>query len=265
MAWIELDGTVNLRDLGGLPTTDGGQIAAGRLLRSDNLDNLSPADVTHLVSGLGLATVIDLRSPNEIAAAGPGPLTAVPSVRYANFSLLPESVAVARDPGVVAAGGDAAILAARMQRAAARYPADTRCGLYLGYLEERPAEVTEAVRSIARSPGAALVHCAAGKDRTGVVTALALSVAGTQRHAVVADYAASADRIDAILARLRAAGAYSPAIDGQPAGEQTPRPETMDAFLEQVEVRYGGAEQWLADRGFGLDEAAVLRTRLRAA
>jgi protein tyrosine/serine phosphatase len=268
MAWIELDGTVNLRDLGGLPTTDGGQIAPGRLLRGDNLDDLSPADVDRLVSGIGLATVIDLRSPREIAVAGPGPLAAVASVRHANFSLLPDSVSPGRRPaggGTDSPDGDDVILADRMNRAAARYPADLRCGLYLGYLEDRPADVVAAVRSIALSPGPALVHCAAGKDRTGVVAALALSVAGTRPDAIVADYAASADRIDAILARLRVTQAYSAGIDGQPAGEQTPRPETMDAFLEQVGSRHGGAAQWLADHGFGADEAAVLRARLRAA
>jgi protein-tyrosine phosphatase len=266
MAWIELDGTVNLRDLGGLPTTDGGQIAPGRLLRGDNLDNLSPADVDRLVSGIGLATVIDLRSPREIAVAGPGPLAGVASVRHANFSLLPESVAPGRRPGGASgSAGEEEILADRMNRAAARYPADLRTGLYLGYLEDRPDEVVAAVRAVAESPGPALVHCAAGKDRTGVVTALALSVAGTRPDAITADYAASADRIDAILARLRVNRAYSDAIDGQPTGEQTPRPETMDAFLEQVEARHGGAAGWLADHGFGPGEAAALRARLRAA
>ena len=89
MGWIELDGAANVRDVGGLPTDDGRQIAERRLLRGDNLQDLSPADVTLLVTGLGLTAVIDLRSPEEAAASGPGPLTRVGAVRHAHHSRLP--------------------------------------------------------------------------------------------------------------------------------------------------------------------------------
>jgi protein tyrosine/serine phosphatase len=255
MAWIELDGTVNVRDPGGLPTEDGGKIASGRLLRGDNLDSLSAADVRRLTGELGLATVVDLRSTQELAAAGPGPLTAVPAVRIDHYSLLPELGTLAPTA--------AATMAARIDRATARYPADLRCGLYLGYLEDRPDQVAGAVRSITRSPGAALVHCAAGKDRTGVVTALALSVAGAEPAAIVADYAASAGRIDAILARLAGARAYNEGVEAPGQPDQTPRAETMEAFLAEVSRRYGGAAAWLAGQGFGPGEAAALRSRLR--
>jgi protein tyrosine/serine phosphatase len=77
VTWIELEGAVNVRDLGGLPTTDGGTIVPGRLLRSENLQELSPGDVTRLVDEIGLTTVVDLRSTNEVAIEGPAPLDAV--------------------------------------------------------------------------------------------------------------------------------------------------------------------------------------------
>ena len=67
-------------------------------------------------------------------------------------------------------------------------------GHYLGYLEERPEEVAGALRSITTAPGAAIVHCAAGKDRTGVVVALALTMAGVEPEAIVADYIATGER-----------------------------------------------------------------------
>ena len=70
MPWIELEGAVNVRDLGGLPTSDGGKTVGGRLLRSDNLQELSPADVATLVRDFGLTTVVDLRSTAELAAEG---------------------------------------------------------------------------------------------------------------------------------------------------------------------------------------------------
>src|ERR1700724_3804311 len=90
MAWIDLDGAVNVRDLGGLPTEDGGKTAAGRLLRGDNLQDLSPADVTRLVHGIGLTTVVDLRSTAELRSEGPAPLDAVPDVRHVHCPVLPE-------------------------------------------------------------------------------------------------------------------------------------------------------------------------------
>jgi protein-tyrosine phosphatase len=252
VGWIELDGAANVRDVGGLPADDGRHVAERRLLRGDNLRDLSPADVTLLVTGLGLTAVIDLRSAEEAAVSGPGPLTRVGAVRHAHYSLLPEL-------GSMSA---ADMTAVRLDRAYSRHPDDVRCGLYLGYLEERPDQVVAALRSIGRAGGTAMVHCAAGKDRTGVVVAMALTVAGVRRDAVIADYAASAERIDAVLARLRGSQAEAADIDGRPVEEQTPRAETMAAFLDQVDSRYGGARGWLAGHGFGTADAAMLEARL---
>src|SRR6516225_11011063 len=77
MPWIDLEGAVNVRELGGLPTDDGGQTVAGRLLRADNLQELSPSDVHRLVRDIGLTTVVDLRSSAELASEGPAPLDGV--------------------------------------------------------------------------------------------------------------------------------------------------------------------------------------------
>jgi protein tyrosine/serine phosphatase len=233
---------------------------AGRLLRGDNLQDLSPADVRLLVTDIGLTTVVDLRSPEEIEAEGPGPLTRVGSVRHARHSVLPE---LGKATDVAAA----ALAASRLDGAASRYPDDLRCGYYLGYLEDRPDQVVAALRSIAAAQGAALVHCAAGKDRTGVVVALALRVADVERDAVVADYAASAERIGAILDRLRASPTYADDISSsRPASDDdSPRAETMAAFLRQVDARYGGVLGWLSGHGFGAGDVRLLRAKLLAA
>jgi protein-tyrosine phosphatase len=119
-----------------------------------------------------------------------------------------------------------------------------------------------ALRGIATAGGPALVHCAAGKDRTGVVVALALSVAGVRRDAIIADYAASAERVGQVMARLGAAPVYAAAIDGRPVLEHVPRAETMAAFLDQLDSRYGGTLAWLAGHGFGPDDARLLRAQL---
>src|ERR1051325_7615533 len=88
--WIELDGAVNVRDLGGLATIDGGTTPPGRVLRSDSLQGLSPADVDRLVGALNLRDVIDLRSDAEDRQEGPGPLTRVPGVTVHRLSLFAE-------------------------------------------------------------------------------------------------------------------------------------------------------------------------------
>jgi protein tyrosine/serine phosphatase len=254
VAWINLDGAVNVRDLGALPTGDGQSTAAHRLLRADNLQDLSDSDVRLLVRDIGVTTVVDLRSPGEVAAEGPGPLTRVESVRHAYLSVLPER-GMATD-----AAADA--LAIRRDGARSRYPDDVRAGYYLGYLEDRPDHVVAALRSVAQASGAALVHCAAGKDRTGVIIALALSAVGVRRDAVVADYAATAERMDKVLDRLRASATYAADIDKAPADDHTPRPETMAAFLDEVGSRYGGVLRWLSSRGFGPSDVASLRAKI---
>jgi hypothetical protein len=153
-------------------------------------------------------------------------------------------------------------LLTRADRDRTRYPADPICGHYLGYLEDRPDQVAAAVRSVAQSKGAALVHCAAGKDRTGVVVAVALSAIGVRRQAVIADYAATGERIGPLLARLRSSPTYEDDISSEPDESQRPRPETMAAFLEQVDSRYGGAARWLAGHGFVHDDLQLLRAKL---
>ena len=255
MPWIDLEGAVNVRDLGGLPTDDGGETAAGRLLRADNLQELSPSDVRRLVRDLGLTTVVDLRSSAELESEGPAPLDAVASVRHTHHPVVPE-LGSATD-----AVAEALLLKRNQDRS--RFPDDPTCGHYLGYLEDRPDQVVGAVRSIARDEGAALVHCAAGKDRTGVVVALALTAAGVRPQAVVADYAATGERTEAILSRLRRSPTYARDIDSLPAEAHRARPATMAAFLEQMESRYGGVARWLTDHGLNAEDLGLLRAKLR--
>jgi protein tyrosine/serine phosphatase len=292
VAWIDLDGAVNVRDVGALATDDGGLTAPGRLLRGDNLQDLSPADVRRLVDDIGLTTVIDLRSPQEVAAEGPGPLTRVQSVRHLYHSLLPELGQAtdaaadppadpdnppgdARDSGVDggnAAGARAtaspaavaaqALAVRRRDVALALSPDDVRVGYYDGYLEDRPDQVVAALRGVAHSPGAALVHCAAGKDRTGVVVALALTAAGVRRDAVIADYAATGQRMHAVLDRLRARPIYAEDTNSRPAEEHMPYSHTMARFLDLMQSRYGGVLAWLDSQGFGAADVSALRAQL---
>lgn len=254
MAWIELDNAVNVRDLGGLPTDGLVETQFRRLVRSDNLQDLSPADITRLVDEIGVTTVIDLRSPEERTAEGPGPLTKVGAVRHLHLSVMPES------SGLTDAAADALVV--RRRRAAEQYPTDTLLAYYLGYLRDRPENIVEALRSIAGAPGTALVHCAAGKDRTGVLSALALSVAGVHREVVIADYVATGERIEQVLGRLRSTPTYSGDVDRLPADEHRPREGTMAGFLGVLDKDHGGVVGWLADHGFGAKDVQRLRDKL---
>jgi len=255
MPWIDLEGAVNARDLGGLPGEDGRQTLGGRLLRSDNLQDLSPADVAKLVREIGVTTVVDLRSSAELESEGPAPLDSVAGVRHAHHPVLPELGS--------ATDAIAEAMLTRIRRDRASFPDDPTCGHYLGYLEDRPDQVVAALQSVAQAQGAALVHCAAGKDRTGVVVALALTAAGVRPEAVIADYAATGDRVEAILERLRKSPTYAKDIDSQPVVAHVARPETMAAFLQQMDARHGGVVRWLAEHGFDDDDLRLLRAKLR--
>jgi hypothetical protein len=252
VSWLPLAGAANARDLGGLPLPAGGATSFGELLRADNLQGLTGPDVDVLLD-LGLSTVVDLRSPYEVTSEGPGPLVGV--VDHRVFSLVPEAG--------VGTDIDADYLMLRRQHVGARFPADPTVGFYLAYLSDRPDSVIGALRAIGSARGAALVHCAAGKDRTGVVVALALSVAGVAREAIVADYAATGERIHEILTRLRASPTYAEDIDRLPDDLHKPRPESMRVFLEQLDAQWDGPLGWLAAHGFGAGDVDRLGAKLR--
>ncbi|MCW2877953.1 MAG: protein tyrosine/serine phosphatase [Sphaerisporangium sp.] len=261
--WIALDGAVNVRDLGGLPTINGETTKFGRVLRSDNLQGLTDADVERLVGELKLRDVVDLRSNTEVDLEGPGPLTQVPEVSIHHLTLFAEG---GRHTDVDADTGDSRIQGDKVLPWQGRREedlADVRVvGFYYAYLRDRPDSVLAALRVLAHGDGAAIVHCAAGKDRTGVVSALALSVAGVTREAIVADYTATGDRLELILARLRSSATYRDDLDSRPADSHLPRREFMEHFLQVLDDRHEGPLGWLVQQGWTEEDATALRSRL---
>ncbi|GAA3937082.1 hypothetical protein GCM10023085_18080 [Actinomadura viridis] len=263
--WIDLDGAVNVRDLGGLPTTDGRTTRRGRVLRSDNLQDLSVSDVRTLLDDYELKNVIDLRSEAEVRLEGPGPLTRTPSITVHHLSLFSE-------------GGRHTDVAADTPRDGGRIDIDKvlpwqnqpsegpeterSVGHYRGYLRDRADSIVAALRVMTRVDGAALVHCAAGKDRTGVVCAMALEVAGVAREAIVADYAHTGERIQAILARLRGSDTYAADLDSRPADSHVPHAVIMEKFLARVDEEHDGVLGWLSLHGWTDEDTGALRARL---
>lgn len=244
--WLELEGLDNIRDVGGLPLHGGGTTRAGVLLRSESLHHVTTLTVRHLVEELGLRLVLDLRTPWEIERDGPTAV-AVAGVETVALTFIGE------DRNHLPEVGD---------------DTDPQVLNYLGYLSDHPDNVAEAVRRLAApDAGPALVHCAAGKDRTGVLIAMVLDAVGVERDAVVADYALSAERVEAMFRRWTTA-AGEPMPDAARLARHRPRAEVMAAVLARLDADYGtdgvgGAAGWL--RANGLDDGALARLRVRLA
>jgi protein tyrosine/serine phosphatase len=253
--WVALQGAANVRDLGGLPLRGGGATAPGVLLRADNLQGLTAPDVRRLVGELGVRAVVDLRTEVEVELEGPGPLVAEERVEIRHRSLMPE-VGARTD---VALDGTLPWQGREFENDRGESGA---VQAYLSYLLDRPDSVVGALRDVASASGAVVVHCAAGKDRTGMVCALALEIVGVERAAVIEDYVATGERLEPLLARLRASPTYAADLEGRPAESHRPRPETMSRTLELVDERHGGAAGWLAAHGFAAAEVDGLRRRL---
>lgn len=255
-AWIELDGVVNMRDLCGLPTTDGRSVRPHRLLRSDNLQDLTPADIRVLVEQEHLTDVVDLRTDVELKITGPGPLQDIDSVVYHHHSLFPDDDDIDTR--------DALVLPWHKAEDEPRIHEDPRANHYLGYLARRPDSVSAALGDIAASEGAAVVHCAAGKDRTGTIVAMALTVAGVPRAEIVADYVASTERAAQIVHRLERVPGYSENLRDVPLTAHYSRPETITRVLEAIDGEYGSVTGWLQSVGWSASQIAALRAKLVA-
>ena len=253
MSWIDLEGAANVRDVGGLPTIDGRATRGGVLLRADNLQGLTRADVARLTDDLGVRTVIDLRTTGELELEGEGPLRRTP-VAHHHVPLIPEEEDEPLEDEVERA------VPHRPDRAGSTLTDMT--GYYVGYVEDAPANLARALRILADpATGTALVHCAAGKDRTGVVVAVALSLAGVTRDAVVTDYVRSADRIDAVFARLTSSPTYGPSLAQVRADDLRPEAGSMERFLDHVDRAYGGPHGLAMT--IGVDEETVARLSAR--
>jgi protein-tyrosine phosphatase len=224
--------TPNLRDIGDLPTHDGRVVAPGRVLRS-----AVPAAKDAGPDGLSWppTVVIDLRSPGEVEPIHP---LAQNGVRVVSLPLLS-----ALRPGQ-----------ARVE---------TLQALYLQMLDEASVYLVELVREVGQASGATLIHCAAGKDRTGVSIALLLRLVGVSRGHVVDDYLLTADAGREIMARLRR-GAGHRHRSTLPAAFFDVSPDAIEAVLDVWDGHAGGTEGWLREMGASADDVDRLRRTLLA-
>ncbi len=223
----------NVRDLGGMPTRDGSTIRYGALIRSDSLDNLFD-DAVADVRAAGVSRIVDLRRAGESPRTHP----------------------FADDPIYVSVP--------------VQNPADpdhewlTLAEIYLAILDLRPQLFTEAVAAVADAPeGAVVVHCAGGKDRTGIVVAMALTVAGVDPAFIAADYALTEGRLE------EASKAFLETVTDDRTREilrrlQATPGSNMLRVLEHLDEKYDGVEGYLRAGGMSAEQLAALRDRLVA-
>jgi len=238
---VVLDGTTNFRDLGGYATADGRRTRWRHLFRADGLSRLSAEDRAVMVE-LRLATVIDLRTRDEAETRGTFPVEEVP-VRYLDLPLMD----VLPQPTDLAEWSESSYVALR----------------YLDMVTNSGTTLATAIGALAEPDALpAVVHCSAGKDRTGVVSALVLAFLGVPDATIAEDYALSAAAMVHLFDRLRSEYPESEEIVSKFAPViLNAVPETMFDFLASVRTTYGSYEG-LADT-LGLAGAVErLRTTL---
>ena len=224
---VEVDGCNNFRDLGGYPTADGRSVRWRTLYRADALHHLTPRGVGQLCGELCIGDVVDLRSSGEIQMDGRG-LLERESLQFHHLPLFDgEITQEQRDEAGDMSLGDRYYLMMR----------------FAGGPIARVAEV------LAAADGPAVFHCAAGKDRTGVISAVLLGALGVSDELIVADYAASREGLDLIIARLMQSEGYREMFAALPPDTLHAEPETMIDLLERARDEWGGMRAYLRTQG----------------
>lgn len=231
---LPVEGTLNFRDAGGYPTGDGGVVAWRTLLRSDALHRTGLAGFDQLAE-LGLQTVLDLRVPEEVQfAPSPTDQLAETGTRVFHLSLV---------------GADFSEI-----------PPDLE-GVYRFIVDRRGQAIGSAIKALA-APGAlpALVHCTAGKDRTGIVVAFTLAAMGVSDEIIAADYALSSLYLDPQLTPAIGRISADTGLDEQVTqAMMASPPELILKVLDRARQEAGSVEGYLARYGVTRTELAALK------
>ncbi len=242
------DGCLNVRELGGLPTAGGGETRLGAVVRADSVRQLSAEGWRALVDH-GIRTVIDLRGDDERAEDPPAEVPV--EVVHVPFM---EANAAEREE--LREDLDAAVAAAPDVSAATRE-------VYMILLERFRTNVAAAVRAVADAPeGGVVIHCVGGKDRTGLLSAFLLHLAGVADEEIAADYSLSEERLRPRHERWFATAETEEELARLRRIAQTPAASMVGVFAE-LGRRYGGVEAYLRGAGVSDEELELVRARLR--
>jgi protein-tyrosine phosphatase len=238
------EGCLNVRDLGGLPTEDGRRTRLGGVVRADNVRTLTDEGWRALADH-GVQRIVDLRWPEELVDDQPRDV----EIEVVHVSVLGE----AYDPEYVKE------LDAHL--AGVDDVADHYAWSYVDFLERYRERFGRVFAAIADADGTVVVHCVAGKDRTGLVSAVLLRLAGVDHATIGADYALSADNL-----RPRREAWLQEARDEQERAKLEKLVHTpagaMTRVVEEIERRYGDVASYLRAAGLSDEQVGRLRERL---
>jgi protein-tyrosine phosphatase len=240
LAW---DGSVNVRDLGGLPTEDGGETQFGRIVRADSVRRLSDDGWAALVA-YGIGRIVDLRWHEELEADPPRELP-VEVVHVPLFGSRSDMDEISE-------------LIAELEP-----PVESRRATYLDALGRFSRNFAAAVDAVAGAPeGAVVVHCAGGVDRTGLVSALILRLAGVGREEIAADYALSGENWAPFMDEWIRAAETEQEQDLRRLLSVVPA-EAMAETLKLLEAEHGSVRGYLREAGVSETSLDRLVARLR--
>ena len=234
-------GCFNFRDIGGYLNEDGKTVKKGLYFRAGRQDRMSNQDLLQL-SDLKISTQIDLRKPDEVLDQGKGPLEAM-GAKYINIAVIPEG----GSDQLTRLVGDTGISGKR----------------YLGYLEFGPTSWLRLFGILANEDNLPVVlHCTAGKDRTGVSTAFLLSVLGVSREVIEADYLLTNLDTERQADFIENTVGYPDGYDRERMIAVAGVPEdAMKDFLDGVESKWGTVVEYLKKIGITQEQMDMIRSK----
>ena len=245
--WLNVPGAYNVRDLGGYRTADGKTTRYRAFLRADSLHNLSESTRNGLIE-YGVRTVIDLRRTYETVET-PNALAGMEGIEFFHLNMIGDT----SPPGYIAPPQD--------EWTTSQATAD----IYRVLLDQRQHVISETLAALANSKGhTAIYHCAAGTDRTGIISALLLGLAGVPADTIARDYALSAH---GLRLKLMAEGIPDSLADQDFTLEEPPEilapPLAMERTLQHLNEQYGGIESYVRHIGLTDTQITDIRNMLR--
>lgn len=232
---LPLKNAYNVRDLGGYSCFDGKITNSNTFLRGDSLASIDNADIDFLLE-YGLTSVVDLRSEREVRSH-PNPFAGVKGVSYNNIQLMTGNI------------DDVSLTGAEVHN---RFIPE----FYLGLLKNSQSSIRDIFSLFGEQKGCTLFHCAAGKDRTGIVAMLLLGLAGVSRSDVVANYQVT-------YTYIKESPHARKAVDLYPPQTMYSLPAYIEEAMDYISEDFGGTEDYLRALGMGSKAMGDIRGRLR--